>query len=165
MPDICAKTEGFSVAELEELSVELEELSVKLDELSEELEFSVELALSVELEEHALSVVEEPEFSEEPTFSVTEELEFCEEYSITAPFEQPAKQARAIAAVIAAKIFLFKISLPVNLISGKKIAPRKTRGEIRCRSYRLVGAEGFEPPNDGVRVRCLTAWRRPSNQH
>lgn len=101
MPEICAKSEGFAEVELEELAVELEELSV-------------ELALSVELEELALSVVEEPEFPEEPTFSVIEELEFCEEYSITPPFEQPAKQARAIAAVIAAKIFLFKISLPVK---------------------------------------------------
>ena len=26
----------------------------------------------------------------------------------------------------------------------------------------LVGVEGFEPPGDGVRVRCLTAWRHPS---
>ena len=25
----------------------------------------------------------------------------------------------------------------------------------------LAGVEGFEPPNDGVRVRCLTAWRHP----
>ena len=57
-----------------------EELSVELDELSEELEFSVELALSVELEEFALSVGEEPEFPEKPTFSVGEEIEFCEEY-------------------------------------------------------------------------------------
>ncbi len=26
----------------------------------------------------------------------------------------------------------------------------------------IVGVEGFEPPTDGVRVRCLTAWRHPS---
>ena len=27
----------------------------------------------------------------------------------------------------------------------------------------LAGAEGFEPTHDGVKVRCLTAWRRPCN--
>ncbi len=26
----------------------------------------------------------------------------------------------------------------------------------------MVGVEGFEPSNNGVRVRCLTAWRHPS---
>ena len=26
----------------------------------------------------------------------------------------------------------------------------------------LIGAEGFEPSNGGVRVHCLTTWRRPS---
>lgn len=25
-----------------------------------------------------------------------------------------------------------------------------------------AGAEGFEPPHDGTKTRCLTAWRRPS---
>ena len=68
-----------------------EELSVELNELSEELEFSVELALSVELEEPALSVCEEPEFPEE--------------FSITAPFEHPARHATA---VISKNNFRFK---------------------------------------------------------
>ncbi len=104
MPDICAKSEGFAEAEPEELVV-IEELSVELDELSEELEFSVELALSVELEELELSVDEESEFPEEPTFSVGEELEFCEEYSITPPLEHPARQATA---VISKSNFRFK---------------------------------------------------------
>ena len=27
---------------------------------------------------------------------------------------------------------------------------------------KLIGAEGFEPSNGGVRVHCLTTWRRPS---
>ena len=26
----------------------------------------------------------------------------------------------------------------------------------------LAEAEGFEPSNDGVRVHCLTTWRRPT---
>lgn len=27
----------------------------------------------------------------------------------------------------------------------------------------MVGDEGFEPPNSGVKVRCLTTWRIPNN--
>ena len=27
--------------------------------------------------------------------------------------------------------------------------------------FRVAGVEGFEPPDDGVRVRSLTAWRHP----
>ena len=26
----------------------------------------------------------------------------------------------------------------------------------------MAGIAGFEPANDGVKVRCLTAWRYPS---
>jgi hypothetical protein len=26
----------------------------------------------------------------------------------------------------------------------------------------LAGAEGFEPPNGGIKTRCLTTWRRPN---
>ena len=101
-PDICAKSEGFSETEPDELSVEIDELSIEIDELSEELEFSVEL------EELVFSVAEESEFPVEPTFSVTEELEFPVEFSITAPFEQPERQQTATAAAIIKRIFLFK---------------------------------------------------------
>jgi hypothetical protein len=27
----------------------------------------------------------------------------------------------------------------------------------------LAGAGGIEPPNGGIKIRCLTAWRRPSS--
>lgn len=27
---------------------------------------------------------------------------------------------------------------------------------------RLVGAGGIEPPNGGIKIRCLTAWLRPN---
>src|SRR6187401_725087 len=27
---------------------------------------------------------------------------------------------------------------------------------------KLAGVEGFEPPNGGIKTRCLTAWRHPS---
>ena len=30
------------------------------------------------------------------------------------------------------------------------------------KSFKLAGDERFELPNDGVRVRCLTAWRIPN---
>lgn len=26
----------------------------------------------------------------------------------------------------------------------------------------LAGVEGFEPPHDGTKTRCLTTWRHPS---
>ncbi len=29
------------------------------------------------------------------------------------------------------------------------------------RGYRLAGAGGIEPPNGGIKIRCLTAWLRP----
>ena len=28
----------------------------------------------------------------------------------------------------------------------------------------MAGAGGIEPPNDGIKIRCLTAWRRPKSQ-
>ena len=27
---------------------------------------------------------------------------------------------------------------------------------------KLAGVEGFEPSHDGIRIRCLTAWRYPN---
>ena len=27
----------------------------------------------------------------------------------------------------------------------------------------MAGVGGFEPPHDGIKTRCLTAWRYPSN--
>jgi hypothetical protein len=27
----------------------------------------------------------------------------------------------------------------------------------------MAGAGGFEPPHDGIKNRCLTAWRRPND--
>lgn len=28
---------------------------------------------------------------------------------------------------------------------------------------KVAGVEGFEPPNGGIKTRCLTAWRHPSD--
>ena len=29
-------------------------------------------------------------------------------------------------------------------------------------AFKMVGAGGIEPPNDGIKIRCLTAWLRPN---
>jgi hypothetical protein len=29
----------------------------------------------------------------------------------------------------------------------------------------LAGAGGFEPPYGGIKIRCLTTWRRPNSRH
>src|SRR5271155_5277449 len=29
----------------------------------------------------------------------------------------------------------------------------------------MAGVEGFEPPNGGIKTRCLTTWRHPSRLH
>ena len=34
-------------------------------------------------------------------------------------------------------------------------------GPLTKRTFWLAGAGGFEPPYDGIKIRCLTAWRRP----
>src|SRR5438477_325398 len=39
--------------------------------------------------------------------------------------------------------------------------PRAIR---RARSQKLAGVEGFEPPNGGIKTRCLTTWRHPSTR-
>lgn len=106
---------GVSEVELEvagelEISVELDELSVEVEEFSSELD-----EFSDELEELSLELVE---------------LEVTEEFSLTALFEQPEKQASAIAAVIVNKIFRFKISLPVKISLIVKKRPQKIRRRI-----------------------------------
>jgi hypothetical protein len=34
----------------------------------------------------------------------------------------------------------------------------------KCGKIKLAGAGGIEPPNAGIKIRCLTAWRRPNNE-
>ena len=33
---------------------------------------------------------------------------------------------------------------------------------IETNSITLAGVEGFEPPNDGIKTRCLTTWLHPN---
>src|SRR5690349_1299571 len=37
-------------------------------------------------------------------------------------------------------------------------------GSLQQRPHCLVGAGGLEPPNGGIKIRCLTAWLRPKAQ-
>ncbi len=39
---------------------------------------------------------------------------------------------------------------------------QKRIGGSKCLSSYLAGLAGFEPTGDGVKVRCLTAWRQPN---
>jgi hypothetical protein len=45
-----------------------------------------------------------------------------------------------------------------------KIGVRREPAEA-AQQRRLAGAGGFEPPNAGIKIRCLTTWRRPSGRH
>ena len=47
----------------------------------------------------------------------------------------------------------------IKRLFGKK---KKTRVSYQNFGLFLAGTVGFEPTNGGVKVRCLTAWLRPS---
>ncbi len=52
----------------------------------------------------------------------------------------------------------------------RKLAKLSGYEKKRCEKshtalYALAGVLGFEPRDNGVRVRCLTAWRYPSENH
>jgi len=51
-------------------------------------------------------------------------------------------------------------SWPVYMIGPQSIGERP---ESRGSSWvgNLAGAGGIEPPNGGIKIRCLTAWLRP----
>ena len=54
-------------------------------------------------------------------------------------------------------------SPPTRRISGFLFLPRnQTKNHPWRVAVCLAGDKWFEHPNDGVRVRCLTAWRRPN---
>jgi hypothetical protein len=36
------------------------------------------------------------------------------------------------------------------------------RLDVNLASVDMAGAGGFEPPNGGIKIRCLTTWRRPN---
>ena len=41
--------------------------------------------------------------------------------------------------------------------------PLQNSSAVETDLRRVAGAEGFEPPNGGIKTRCLTTWRRPNN--
>ena len=47
----------------------------------------------------------------------------------------------------------------ITRLFGKK---KKTRVSYQNFGLYMAGTVGLEPTNGGVKVRCLTAWRRPS---
>ena len=56
-------------------------------------------------------------------------------------------------------LFFFRIYLiPLN----KEIIRTISLSGKSSNYYNLAGVERFELPDDGVRVRCLTAWRHPN---
>ena len=60
---------------------------------------------------------------------------------------------------------------PMNVGSGgcERGAPKRVTGVMRFyrdfkRQERMAGVAGFEPTHDGIRIRCLTAWRHPNDR-
>jgi hypothetical protein len=47
------------------------------------------------------------------------------------------------------------VSLVLISLRAARSLPPASPGE-------LAGVEGFEPPNGGIKTRCLTTWRHPS---
>ena len=67
--------------------------------------------------------------------------------------------------VIKGVLYYRKKSIPIRLddktkekVIFRKISNKKGTGIGACRT----GVAGFEPTNDGVKVRCLTAWLYPN---
>ena len=52
-------------------------------------------------------------------------------------------------------MILFYTSFCFDFFDDKKPAPGLKE---------VAGAGGFEPPNAGIKIRCLTTWRRPSKK-
>lgn len=58
---------------------------------------------------------------------------------------------------------MFNEATSKHLSISKKNFQLKKNPHILCGFfYLLAGAEGFEPPNDGTKNRCLTTWLRPN---
>src|ERR1700722_162426 len=53
-------------------------------------------------------------------------------------------------------------AFPVNNASVSDSTISASWSDHHCRSL-VAGVEGFEPPNGGIKTRCLTTWRHPSS--
>src|ERR1700722_2009461 len=69
-----------------------------------------------------------------------------------------SRRSRAISCASAGFAF------PVNRasVSDSTIRVSLINTDHQCQSA-LAGVEGFEPPNGGIKTRCLTTWRHPSS--
>ena len=87
-------------------------------------------------------------------------------FSFRSPFETWSFSVAAKAAS-SNSLFLRFLELPSSATGGGRSRhlrippsfPAKNGHLNRCPF--LAGPAGFEPTDDGVKVRCLTAWRRP----
>ena len=53
------------------------------------------------------------------------------------------------------------VSLVRHIMRSARPTPSHRRA-LRRRPQSMAGVEGFEPPNGGIKTRCLTTWRHPS---
>ena len=56
----------------------------------------------------------------------------------------------------------------MGAVAGADVAPIESSASSCTRigyvfRQKLAGVEGFEPPNGGIKTRCLTTWRHPNN--
>src|ERR1044071_7542328 len=54
------------------------------------------------------------------------------------------------------------ISDPSSTGSGMRLSKWSNGKGGFDQQYQLAGAGGIEPPNGGIKIRCLTAWLRPN---
>src|SRR5215472_4338780 len=50
----------------------------------------------------------------------------------------------------------------ITLCAVRPSAPASLPSSARPAPPEMAGVEGFEPPNGGIKTRCLTTWRHPS---
>lgn len=53
-----------------------------------------------------------------------------------------------------------RVGRPTQLEYFKNLTPQKEKR--RSEKSKLAGLAGFEPAHDGIKTRCLTAWRQPN---
>ena len=76
------------------------------------------------------------------------------------------RQARYQAALCSAGV-PGEIRTPDPLIRSQVLYPAELRAHPNSKiaGITVAGEEGIEPSNDGVKVRCLTAWRLPNGKY
>ena len=58
-----------------------------------------------------------------------------------------------------------RLKFIARLLDGEKMAGLcREFGISRKTVFALAGAGGFEPPHGGIKIHCLTTWRRPNGR-